>query len=876
MTPVSRIRSLLRNLFRRRDVERDLDAELRGYLDMVADEKIGRGVDPARARREARIALGGIDQVKEEVRTVRAGALIEQLVQDVRYSLRGLRRAPVFASTAILTLALGLGANTAMFSVIDALLFRPLAVTDPDRLVAVYRGEGGSAFSYPHFLELADERQAFAGLAAWGGSQAWLRTGGPPERITLQIVSPNYFTVLGVSPVRGSSFVEHSERASRGTLMISERLWRSRLGTDPSVIGRSVTLGGQPITIVGVVPTAFTGLRPAAPADAWVTFASLADLEPGWNINTPQEIWLNLIGRLAPYATTGSAEAALAASATTADRLRLVTAATPIFDPDARDSAANLAYVIGSVALLVLLIACANVANLLIVRGAARAREIGVRLAVGASRGRMLRQMITESVVLWTLGCAAGLMLAHWTVQAVLALAPSSAIPPGIDVAVDVRIILAAAALSLATGLLFGAIPAWHAARTDVLPVIRGAQTAQGIGSGALLLRRALVVTQVTLSTVLVIGAALFLRTLIATLSIAPGYDVDRVLVAPVDFSVARLDPASTRAAGDEIRRRLQSLPGVESSAFGQIVPFSGASVSRPVVPDGRVMDPKREDDYLVPYAVVSQGFFRTLGMPLRGRDFAPTDTAASIPVAIVNETLAKRYWPGQDAVGQRVRLPLKDSGPAYQVIGVVPDGKYVSLTEPQHPYLYLAWTQTHRPRVTLHVRTASEASQVTGAIREVVRSVNSDLPLVEPVRLSTYVDRSTAQPRVVSRLLSIFGSIALLVAAVGVYGLTAYTVVRRTKEVGLRVALGARPQDVLTMLVRQSAILIAIGLATGVCAALLLARFADALLFGVSASDPITFGGTAILLALTMIVATVIPARRAVHVDPLAALRVD
>ena len=877
----ARVRSLVRNLFRSRGVERELDAELRGYIDMLADEKIAAGLDPDVARREARLALGGIAQVKEEVRVVRAGALLEQLAQDVRYAFRGLRRSRGFAVTAIVTLALGIGANTAMFSVIDALLFRPLAVTDPERLVAVYRAAGGSAFSYPHFLELAERRQAFSGLAAWGGSQAWLRSGGSPERIRLQIVSPNYFSVLGVGAIKGSGFAEHNDTAARATAVIGETFWRSRFGADTSIVGRTVTLNAYPVTIVGVVPASFVGLAPASPADAWVTFASLPDLEPGWNINTREEVWLDLIGRLPEGATSKSAESALAGSSSTTnptseDRLRLVPAATPIFDPDARASAANLALGVGGIAGLVLLIACANVANLLIIRGAARTREIGVRLAVGASRGRVLRQMITESIVLWSLGCAAGFLLAIWTVQAVLAMAPPSAIPPGITVALDARVVFAGAALALLTGLVFGAIPAWHAAHTELLPIIRGSQAEPATGAGALLFRQALVVTQVMLSTVLVIGAGLFLRTLVATLSVAPGYDVDRVLVAPVDFSVAKLDPVATHAAAAEIRRRVEALAGVESTAFGQIVPFSGAFVARPVVPEGESLDAQRQNDFLVPYAVVSSGFFRTLGMPLRGRDFASTDVEGSPLVAIVNETLAKRYWPGEDPIGRRIRLPLKAPGPAYEVIAVVPDGKYVSLTEPQHPYVYVAWTQMHRPRVTLHVRTSAEETRLAAAVRESIRAVNGDLPAVEAVPLRSYVDRSTAQPRVVSRLLLIFGSIALLVAAVGVYGLTAYSVVRRTKEVGVRVALGARPKDVLLMLVRQSAVLILVGLAAGVGAALLMARLVEALLFGVTAADPVTFVGTAVLLALTMLAATLIPARRAVRVDPLAALRVD
>ena len=422
-TLLARLRSLLRNLCRGRSVEHDLDAELRGYVDMLADEKIADGVDPDAARREARLAMGGLDQVKEEVRSVRAGALLEQLAQDVRYAIRGLRRAPVFAAAATVTLALGIGANTAMFSVIDALLLRPLPVHEPERLVALYRGASGTAgaFSFPDYRELRDERAALSGVAAWGESSAWLRAGGELERIVLQTVSPEYFTVLGVMPEMGTAFAQGDETASRNTVVISNRLWRTRFGADPTVAGRQITLNGQAMSIVGVAPATFTGLEPAAPADGWVTFASLQTLEPEWNFDAPQEIWLRLIGRLNDSVDRRAAEAALTGVSSrlgtgepgqSGTGLRLVPASTPIFDPEARDSSSRLMLLVSTVAALVLVIACANVANLLIVRGSARRREIGLRLAVGASRGRIARQMITEAIVLGAVGCAVGLAVA--------------------------------------------------------------------------------------------------------------------------------------------------------------------------------------------------------------------------------------------------------------------------------------------------------------------------------------------------------------------------------------------------------------------------------------------------------------------------------
>ena len=883
-TLLARLVSLIRNLLRGDRVERELDAELRGYVEMLADERIQRGLDPERARREARLALGGVEQVKEQVRAVRAGALLEQIAQDVRYAVRGLRRAPVFAATAIVTLALGLGANTAVFSVIDALLLRPLPVYQPARLVAVYRGASGTsgAFSFPDFRALAAQGQVLAGVAAWGSQSAWLRTTGDLERIVIHAVAPNYFAVLGVGPQIGSSFVTTEESASRGSVVISHRLWRTRFAADPAIAGRAITLDGQTMTIAGVAPAAFSGLEPAAPADAWITFSTLAMLEPGWNFEAKEEIWLRLIARLREGIGRRAAEAAVANVLSDGAReqgsalLRLQPASTPIFDPEARGSSSRLALLVGAVAALVLIIACANVANLIIVRGNTRRREIGLRLAVGASRGRIARQMITEALVLSAAGCAVGFLVAHWTIQALTVLAPPSTLPPGITVAIDARVIAFGATLTVLTALAFGVLPAWQLTRVDLLPVMKDARGEDTSRRSPLRLRRALVVAQVALSAVLLVGAVLFLRTLSAALAVAPGYDIDHVLLVTVDFTVPKLPQPEAVAAGERILERVRALRGVEGAALGQIVPFSGAFVARPAVPEGQTLSRANEDTFMVPYAVVSEGYFSALGMRLVGRDFAATDTADAARVVIVNETLARKYWPGRNAIGQRVTLPLKEPGPSYEVIAVVPDGKYVSLTEEQHPYMYVPWKQMHRARMTLHVRTALEPTAITPAVRAVVASVNRDLPAYNPMSLGRYVDRSIAQQRMVARLLVLFGAIALAVATVGVYGLTAFTVARRAKELGVRMALGARPRDLVRMLIAQSAVLIVVGLVAGTAAALLLTRLVKALLFGVTATDPLSFAAAAAVLAVATLGATIVPARRATRVDPLAVLRAE
>ncbi len=879
-----RLVSLVRNLVSGRRVEGDLDAELRGYVEMLADEKVASGVPLERARREALIELGGVDQVKEEVRAVRAGALLEQLVQDIRYAVRGLRRAPAFAITAIVTLALGIGANTAIFSVIDALLLRPLAVADPDRLVAVYRGADGSegAFSYPVAKAIDARRDVLAGAAAWTTSSSWLGGTGDLERVSVHNVSPAYFDLLGVRPQIGAGFLTVNDEASTATAVISDRLWRTRFGADPSVIGRAISLEGLPVSIVGVAPRGFAGLDPSAPADVWITFATVALLQPGWDFRDPKEIWLQVIARLRDGVGVRTAEAAIQPVAEmttggsgTAAALRLVPAATPIFDPTARASSSHLAMLVAGVALFVLVVACANIANLLLVRAGARQREVAMRLAVGASRSRLARQMITESLVLGIAGCVAGLLVAYWTLQAVVALAPASAIPRGITVSLDARIVIFAMLLSLVTALIFGAGPAWQMSRVDLLPVMKGSPDDPVIGRGAIGLRRGLVITQVALSVVLLVGAALFLRTLGNALSVAPGYDVRHVMLATVDFTAAKLSPAATQTAADRVLEHLRAVPGVDGVAFGQIVPFSGAFVSRPAVPEGRTLTDANEAEFMTPYAVVSDGYFRALGMPLRGRDFTATDTSDSPRVAVINESLARRFWPGQDPIGQRMTLPLNEPGPTFEVVGVVPDGKYVSLTEEQHPYMYVPWKQMHRARMTLHLRTAGDPLGAEPAVRDAMRAAGG-LPAYNFIALGTYVDRSIGQQRVVARLLLIFGAIALTLAAVGVYGLTAYTVARRGKELGLRMALGARPADLVRMLMVQSGVLVGTGLLLGGLAALLLTGFVQALLFGVTPADPLSFAAGATVLAVAMLVATLIPARRATRVDPLAALRVD
>ena len=878
-------RSFARNLFRRTRVERALDDEVRGYLDLLVEEKVAAGLPPEAARRAARVELGGTEQVKEQVRSVRAGALVEQLGQDARYAVRTLRRTPGFTIVAIVTLALGIGANTAIFSIVDALLFRPLPIADPARVVALYRGAAGSsrASSYLDYLDYRAQAAHVDGVAAWGGgNRAWFRTSGDLQRVDTQIVSGNYFDVLGVRAAAGRTFFadEDDLAAPRAVAVISDRLWRTEFDADPHVAGRLFTLGGQRFTVAGVAPRGFKGLALDNPPDVWLPFGALTLLEPGWNIRDRHEVWVQVVARLRAGSDIREAQASLQPVAARLARdmpagdatasVRLLPASQSVSDPDARASSFRIASLLMAVVGLVLLIACANVANLVLARGAARARELGVRLAIGATRGRVVRQVVTESIVLALAGGAASVFVARWTAGLLVALAPAAAIPPGVDVSLDSRVIAFAIALSLATGVTFGIAPAWQLASLELLSVIKGGDRSDGRRTAATRLRRVMVVAQVALSVLLLVGAALFVRTLSAARAVPSGFDAGKVLLLTFDFSATKAEPPASLAMANRLIERVSSVPGVESASFGQIVPFSGSFIQRPAVREGLT----EGDDDAVPYNVVGADYFRTLGMPLRGRDFNAADDERAPRVVVINETLARRLWPGEEAIGKRLQLPLRNPGPPYDVIGVVSDGKYVSLTETQHPFLYLPLAQNFRPRLTLHVRTTGAPAAFSAQVRDAVRGVSPDLPTYNPTTLETHRERSLARERLIAWLLTAFSGIALAIAAVGIYGMLAYAVARRTRELGVRLALGARPSDLVWMVVRQSAALIAMGLAAGVGGALALTRLVATFLYGVTPTDLPAFASAVLILSAVALVATSVPARRATRVDPLTALR--
>jgi macrolide transport system ATP-binding/permease protein len=815
-------------------------------------------------------------------------AAIGARIVDVRYSLRLLWRTRAVTAAAVVALALGLGVNVAVFAVVDALLLRPLPVPDPGALVAVYGDREGTRrfFSHPDYLDLRDGQRTLP-LAALGLNSGWLGATSP-EPVSVHVVSGNFFDVLGIRAARGRALAP-ADDAPGGTsavAVISDALWRSRFAGAPAAIGRPITLNDRTLEIVGVAPASFRGLLADAPADLWVPFAAMRLLEPDWNIEERGEIWITLVGRLPARTSRLSAEAALAPLAvglrqTRAtrsvgdDSLRLVPMRTATFDPGGRRAIWPVAALLTLVAAGVLLIACANVASLLLARAASRTRELGLCSALGATRSRIVAQLLVEAGLLVGAGAAAGVAVARVSLGLLVAVAPPAALPPGVAVALDTRVQAFAILAAVLTVLLAGLLPAVRASRPDPLLLLRTDAVGRASPAGPARLRQALVVGQVALSLVLLIGAGLFARTLAAAGAVDPGFEPDRVLLVSVNLAVPHYTPDQMRTFYSDAASRVRDIPGVEAVGFGQIMPMSGGSTARPFLRDDVAWPPPDgEDATLVPYTVVGPGYFRAIGATVRGREFDSRDTAEAAPVVIVNETLARRLWPEGDAVGHHVRVPLKAPGPLYRVIGVVRDAKYRTLTEPQSPFFYLAVTQSLRPRVTLAVRTAGQPAAMAPAVRAVLASIDPRVPVYGVRTLASLVERSLAARRLAARLLGLFGLIALAVAGVGVYGTLAFTLTRRSSEIGVRLALGATSRDIVRLVVASGLYPVIAGLTIGAGLSLVAARLVGRFLFGVTPTDPVTFAGVCLLLAVVAGVASYVPARRATRLNPANLLR--
>jgi predicted permease len=836
------------------------------------------------------------------------------LWRDLSYAARTLVKSPGFAAVAILSLALGIGANTAIFSFVNAVLLRQLPVAEPSRLVYVYSANRTSPYnvsSYPDYVDFRDRNDVFSGLAASAPVTVSFTDGGQADAVSGSIVSGNYFDVLGVRAAAGRTFTAEEDRTpgERPVVVISHRLWQSRFGGDAGVVGRQMIMNGQQFTVVGVAPAGFDGAQVGQTSDIYVPMAMQALVRPprgGYSGEMNPDLltkrnprWLVMVGRLKPGVTPQQAQAAasaLAAQLATAypDSNKDVTAAVwqvSKGDPNQRGTLLSVAGLLLAVVGLVLLIACANVANLLLARAASRRKEISIRLALGASRARLVRQLLTESVLLALIGGAFGLLLAVWLIGAAQTYPPpANVFPVAFDFTLDRSVLAFTLVLSLATGVVFGVAPALQASKPDLVAALKD-ETPLVAGQGGTFLRRLslrnlLVVAQVALSLVLLISAGLFLRSMRQAQRIDPGFDPAHALTMPLNINLLRY----TKAQGQEFYRRVlenvQALPGVESATLTRTPPLSGASRESSVTlagatPTERVRGGESTGSVNLSSnstlaSSVALNYFQTLNIPLvRGRDFTSQDREGAPGVAIVNETFAARYFPGQDALGQRVSLG-GEKGPWLEIVGVARDGKYISVGESPAPFLYQPLAQRHESGMSLIVRTKGDPAASIGAVRGAVQSVERNLPTANLRPMRELLAQSLFPARVGALLLAGFGLLALVLASIGLYGVMSYSVSRRTREIGIRMALGAQRGDVLRLVLREGMTLVGAGVVVGLAAAFATTRLLAGFLYGVSPTDPLAFAGIALLLTAVALVASFLPARRASRVDPMVAFKYE
>jgi putative ABC transport system permease protein len=867
-------------LFGRSRKDAELHLELEAHVAMHVDDNIRAGMSPEEARRDALIRLGGLEQTKLNVRDRRGVPGLETLAQDIRYGARALRKSPGFTVVAVATLALGVGANSAVFSVVNAVLLRPLPFREPDRIVTFRQNIKGADDheSLPDLEDIHAHSRSFASIGGISKRPLDLTGRDAPVQITAGLCSAGYFGVFGVRPERGRLITPEDDREKFGrVVVISREFWTAMLGADPDAMGKTLELSGHRYTIVGILPG---GLRlPGRPVDLWT---SLTAVDPGGAAERDLHI-LATYARLAPGATLGSARAELTGidrwlerqypEENRGRRRDLV----PLRESLVSDSRRTLLILFGAVG-FVLLIACTNFASLLLARASAREREMAIRGALGAGSRRLVRQLLTESILLALLGGLAGLGLAHLGVKALLALQPGNAdrlLPVRID-----RVVFAfTAAMSALTGLLFGLIPALSASRVDLNRGLReGGRAATGTRRH-LRLRRSLVISEIAIALVLLAGAGLLVRSFWKLKSVEPGFRSDHVLTMRLELPEVRYE---TLAQQRLFRRRLLdsvgALPGTRAAIVSEL-PMSGDALTHNFIIEGRPRVAVGEEPEVLT-RTVSEGYFRALQIPFRrGRGFGIGDREDSPLVAIVNDSFARRYFPGADPVGARIRWANEDTPQWMTVVGVVGDVNHFGPALPEEPAVYDLYEQTPqrwKRWMYLVVRSPIAESALVAEVGGRIHALDKQLPLTKVRPMNEVVAGSTDTEKFNVILLSIFAGLALTLASIGIYGLIAYSVTQQKHDIGIRMALGARGGDILRMVVGDAGRLAAAGVGIGITGALALTRIMSSLLFGVGARDPGTLGGVVAILAGVVALASYIPARWATRVDPAVSLRVD
>jgi predicted permease len=827
--------------------------------------------------------------------------VLENIFSDVRFALRWLRRSPGFTLVAIASLAIGIGFNTALFTLVDALLFRPLPVERPDRLVDVFTSGGDAdqyaTSSYPDFLDFKAQNEVFTDMLGYSPAFGAVKLTDRSRLTFGETVTGNFFQLLGVTPVVGRALLPEDDRAGAPrVVVISHRLWTREYGASPSAIGQTLRIHNQPYTIVGVAPASFTGMVPLLAPEVWTAMAHVDEMEPAGIMSTvPSPTgntrlerrgtrWMFVKGRLKPDATYDAAAANLALIGkrlqttyqATNQRFQVSTVPTkdvhihPVADRMLRPIGLALMMVVG----LVLVIACANVASMLLARASGRQKEIGIRLAIGASRGRLIQQLLAESMVMSTLGAAAGVALAWAMTRVATSISLPIPIPLSFELRIDTRVLVFTAGVAIVAALVAGLAPALKATRPNLVNELKSDVSSTQAGGRRWTLRDGLVVTQIAVTMALLVSAGLLTRSLIAAQKVDVGFRTGGLAVLATEMSLLGYDDGRTKEFYDRALERVRALPGVESAALAGRLPFS-INYNRNLIflPDRHGPD---DQGLVIDVVRVSPEYFATLGVPiLQGRNFAATDTPASPEVAIVNEAMARKYWPNQNPIGQRLRL-ITFNGRELEVVGVSADYKVSTVGEAATPYIHYAVAQRPPSGLEILARTRGDAGALLSAMRRELTALEPNVLFLANQTMDTQVAATLWPARAGAISVSTVGVVAMVLASIGLYGVIAYSVARRTREIGIRLALGARPSTVVGLVMKQGLALAAVGVGVGALLALGAAKAVAGALYGVSFIDPLAWSAAVVTLFVVSALANMLPARRASVVDPSSALRAE
>jgi predicted permease len=869
-----------------RQVDQDFDQELEAHLDLLTEESVCRGMSPEEAKRAARIRLGGLTQLKETNRELQGLPFIETFLQDTRYAFRMLRKNPGFTTVAVLTLALGIGANTAIFSVVYAVLLKPLPYTNPDQLFTAFQankqqGIAETGCSYPNFEEWRAQNHVFSELAGIVAHQLTLTGRGEPSVVNTSVVTPELFALLDVKPLAGRIFFpQDGKQGAPPVVLVSEDLWRGRFGVDPKIIGTSIDLDKRPFTVIGIIPAAFRTPFFTTKQEVWIPLVQ----DPLFSTFMPQRgvHLLPAVGRLKAGVSVAQAQAEMdsisgrLAGEFPAENSGWTIRLVPLQKEIVGDVRTALLVLLGAVG-LVLLIACANIANLLLTRATSRSKEIAVRTALGAGRARIIRQLLSETAVLGLLGGAVGIALAYGGVKALSSLLPSS-LPQMNPIRVDYFVLGFALLLSAIAGVAFGLVPAMFAANADIQNTLR-----EGARSGESRNRRRarsfLAVAEISLAMVLLVTAGLLLRSFARLTSVSPGFDAQHIVKADISLPQFQYStPQQWAAFSAELLARIQSDPGLQDSAVVVPRPIADGNINLPFDIVGNPAS-SAGASRTANYVSVSPDYFRVMGIPLlAGRVFNQYDISSAARVSIISEAMARLYFPNQDPLGKQITFGFPPgSGEAMrEIVGIVGNVRDVALGQNPGAMMYVPYAQAPFWGANLVVKSTLSTSSVAAAIRQEVQRMDKDLPVTDVAKMPDLIDASVAQPRFRAFLLGLFAVMALVLAATGIFGVISYSVSRRTNEIGVRVALGASRNTILSMIFRETLVLTFAGLAVGLPCALAAAHLVGHMLFNISANDPATLAAVALVLASVAALAGYGPARRAMRVDPMVALRYE